>query len=142
MIAAANPNGADLAGEIELIAATKGLSPARFIAPLTDHPHRFLQQLRRARQPTEATVERVRTFLRDMDDRTSLRDEVAQEAKRAAARRALARVQGLENPLPARGHDTDTLVNGRAAIDREPCFKCGTRADIGCRHRPVYKQGD
>lgn len=133
MSAEAYPSGIALASEIDQAASVLGMTAARLVEPLTNQPHSFLNQLRRARKPSAATVQRVRDLLRGGD---GIKADVDREAKHAIERRAIARRQSIDTPLTVPGRATDEMVNGRMAVDRDPCFRCGTRADIGCRHRP------
>ena len=41
-------------------------------------------------------------------------------------RQKIHRVETLDRPTPG------TLV-----VRRDPCFKCGVRGDIGCKHQPA-----
>lgn len=105
--------GAELARRLRLRAASLGISVNTFCAPLGGTG--FVSQLQRAAAPKPHTVARIEAFL-------------------------------AGSPLPPRRGYQRLHENGRAfdysrpadpppPVDRDPCFQCGTRADIGCKHR-------
>lgn len=53
------------------------------------------------------------------------------QAPRAAGERARPATFAAR-PFGPRLSDSDLV-----RVDRDPCFRCGTRADIGCRHQPA-----
>lgn len=68
---------------------------------------------------------------------STLKKSIEREAKVWGERRALARRHGIDVPVPSRrGETVPAAPSGPLAVYRDPCFKCGVRGDIGCRHRP------
>jgi hypothetical protein len=57
------PSGRDLVHQLWVAAGAKGMTLSAFVAPLTGQPNKFLQQLREARRPKPATIERVRALI-------------------------------------------------------------------------------
>ncbi|MEK7342464.1 MAG: hypothetical protein AABZ73_01430 [Pseudomonadota bacterium] len=67
---------------------------------------------------------------------TTLRQAISREAAEWSERRALARRQGIDVPVPSRrGETVPPPAAGPLSIYRDPCFRCGVRGDIGCKHR-------
>ncbi|MDE8654806.1 hypothetical protein [Novosphingobium album (ex Liu et al. 2023)] len=77
------------------------------------------------------------------DSSRALRAAIFAESARAEERRRLARSVGtitstldsLADQAVARFTPASTRDDRQFAPDREPCPRCGTRGDIGCRHR-------
>jgi len=103
--------GEELAAHIHAEAMERGMLISHFLAPVyPTNPAAAFTRIKQALRPTLATVERVNVVL---------------------TRKAVmlhARVLVRHNP-PA------PVANQPTYVDRDPCFYCGTRADIGCRHQ-------
>ena len=120
-------NGADVVAAVKAAARSKGVPVLRFIAPLSASPHRWLRDVAQASHPREVTLARVRALL-DGEPLPPRQDYTRshQYVGRTAAR-------GMVRPVD--------LPEDRQPVDRDPCFKCGVRGDIGCRHRPATPGG-
>lgn len=115
--------GEQIATALRAAAAERKLPLLNFIKPLSAQPASWLKQVQMARLPTRRTRDRVRALLageplpRSIDP-NPLRDR----------------------PAPRRRAASDTTVEQQppltARVARDPCFRCGVRADVGCRHRP------
>lgn len=118
----ANPTGADLVAAIEAPAAAQGIRPFEVARRLSSDPRKWLKQVRAAKAPKPSTIERVAALL---DCRTippaPPNNFQASDRRRTDIRVIPDRVGREILPDP---------------VYREPCFKCGVRGDIGCRHRP------
>jgi hypothetical protein len=113
--------GTELVSTLRTAAVQRGVSIEQFVRPLTGRksPAAWLGDVGRARHPQATTIARASELLAG--------DQPG--PPRAYARRPSAgQARTIDGPLPAH-------------VDREPCFKCGTRGDIGCRHRPRYEEG-
>lgn len=65
-----------------------------------------------------------------------LQRDTGLEALANGQRRAIARRQGIDTPVPSRrGETVPQPEAGPLTIHRDPCFKCGVRGDVGCRHQ-------
>jgi hypothetical protein len=100
--------GAELAAAVHREAKRRGLRIEDFAAALSCRPTGFLRDLRRAQQPRRATIARIEALLGGRD------------VPAAPERRNEAPSPPLDLCPPP--------------VDRHPCPRCGTRADIGCRH--------
>lgn len=131
--------GADIIVLLRSAAERRGVSLCGFVGPLTRHPNHWLDQLGRARQPTARTRDRVAALIEGrpipgLGESGSVGAQVALEAEEWGARRLLARNTGtVKSPVPGL---RSALGPDAAAVDRDPCPYCGTRGDIGCRHKP------
>lgn len=109
--------GAELADAVRLAARRSGLSVDRYAAPLASNPGNWLNQLAQANRPKPHTVARIVALL----DGTSVAPPPA-----AAPRTQKIRAEGTirEKDLPP-------------VIKRDPCLRCGVRADLhakaGCK---------
>lgn len=114
--------GADLVAQIRAAAHRAGITLERFAAPLSPNVSRWLRQTEAALQPKPHTIQRVNALLGGLPVpppppntfQTHPRREIMLHVERGPALDAA--------PPP---------------VDREPCWNCGTRADLGCRHRPA-----
>jgi len=107
--------GAELAAHIEKEAAMRGLSPSKLLAQIYPNPAASLNTIRRARQPTINTIAKLNRILS-----SKVMMARADERTNAAHMQRLATIATKVDPV---------------YVDRDPCFYCGTRADIGCRHQ-------
>ena len=114
--------GAQLHSLLERTARLQGLPLRKFARPLNpDCIDTWLSQLRVAKKPRPHTVERIMALV---EGRTPA--PPPPESNNKPPRPPIRRL----TTGPAAAAD-----NAPEPIDRDPCFKCGTRADIGCRHR-------
>lgn len=115
--------GAALADLVTAEARRRGVSVDRFATDLSRWPAKWLAQLRAARRPTAATVARVRALL----------------AGEPVPRPAANNFQSPRNGSAYHPHAGSWTMKPAAVPapgpSREPCFRCGTRGDIGCHHQ-------
>lgn len=112
------PTGRELADAIHAAARAAGMTPNAFIKPLrSSDPTKWLRQLAEAKTPKPHTVDRVHALLAG----EPVPPPPANNFQLYPHRPAVARVMPTPEKLPD-------------PVDREPCFFCGIRADIGCRH--------
>ncbi|WP_370171807.1 hypothetical protein [Sphingobium abikonense] len=112
--------GPDLVARIRAAAARQSLPVEEFLRPLVGNKGgiSWLKELGRAHYPLARTIIRVSDLVEGRPitpARTYQRQPSAGSTDRAVP---------VDDPVSA-------------PIDREPCFKCGVRGDIGCRHRPA-----
>lgn len=112
--------GPDLVARIRAAAAHRSLPVEDFLRPLIGNKGgvSWLKELGRAHYPLARTITRVRDLVEGRPItpvRTYQRQPSAGSAGKATP---------IDGPAPA-------------PFDRDPCFKCGVRGDIGCRHRPA-----
>lgn len=72
--------------------------------------------------------------------RETARVAVASEAPRASSPKRIAgaaSAEGSTDDVASRGPVRHPPLAGLVRIDRDPCFRCGVRADIGCVHQPA-----
>jgi hypothetical protein len=113
--------GKQLVAAIETEARRRGVSRFHFVGPLTRQPRKWLQQVAQAKRPKPATIERVRALLSD-------------ETVPAAPLNNFQAPKVVPNEPPA-APSPRPAIPAVPYVDREPCWRCGTRGDIGCRHR-------
>lgn len=114
MTRADNPTGAELAQAIVRRAAELGMTVHHFGKPLTDNPGAWVRELAKAKRPLSHTIERVRALLAGQPMPPPRPYQMAQTV--------ISEAEAMRSPIPD-------------PVDRDPCFLCGTRADIGCRHQ-------
>ena len=116
--------GLELGARIRRAAREEGLSIDRFAAALAPNPGSWIAQLEQASKPRPATIARFEALLAG---------KPVPAAPKVYFRKAPART-AEPTPHAARiqaAGSSETLAH----IDRDPCFRCGTRADIGCKHQ-------
>lgn len=116
-----NPTGADLVAAIEAHAAAQGVRPFEIARLISADPRKWLRQTPDYQAPKPQTIARVAALL-------------AGETV-PASRPSHTRANGRRSPdhlVRALSPEIDT----QPRVYREPCFKCGVRGDIGCRHQP------
>lgn len=115
------PSGEALVEMIAARAAELGKTPAEFARPLTtkDSVASWLAQLSLAVRPKRITVARVEALIAGRDI-----PPLPAETMRV---RSCARVTVTSSG------ESPALDESRR-VDRDPCPRCGTRRDIGCRH--------
>ncbi|WP_218146910.1 hypothetical protein [Sphingobium sp. AP50] len=122
MIAPADlTTGADVIAAVTAAAARQNIPLMRFIAPLSASPSRWIRDVSNAHHPREVTLARVRALL---EGRAIPGRQKYQPSGQYVGRRI--------NPDYAR---PGTPKVAFSPVDRDPCFKCGVRGDIGCSHR-------
>lgn len=117
--------GADAVAALKAAAEARGISVAKFVEPLSSSPTSWLQDLQHAAAPREVTLARVRALL---------------AGEPIPGRQKYERTGTYEGRTGSRGvvrAPTLAARLGAVPVDREPCFKCGVRGDIGCAHRPA-----
>lgn len=107
-------SGMEVVSAIEAAAAQRGVDIVTFIRPITGNrgAQAWLGEVRRAHRPKAATIERIRELL---------------AGKVPAAPRPYVRQAGA-------GRAETPITPLSEPVDRDPCFRCGVRRDIGCRH--------
>lgn len=112
------PSGAVLAERIEAAAAVKGQGVNEFAAPLSRDPASWLEGLRKAARPKRHTIERIEALIagRPVPPLPAEAHRVTRTAQLSAGK------PDLRPPEDA------------VRVYRDPCPRCGVRADIGCRH--------
>lgn len=151
------PTGAELADAIRRRAHELGIAVTIFARPLSPHPQTWLSQLERARRPQPHTLARIEALLAGnpvsappannfqanagVDRREALQRAATDEASRAVDRRVQAARLTTRHPLEQALAGTSADDPGEAPLPpvttRDPCPRCGVRADIGCSHRPA-----
>ena len=119
--------GEQIATALRAAAAERRLPLLRFIKPLSAQPASWFKQVQMARLPTRRTRDRVRALLAGEPLPRSIDPDPLRD-----------------RPAPRRRVAPDAIVDDQpplaARVDREPCFRCGVRADVGCRHRPWTRE--
>ena len=111
----ARTTGPELLAALEQRADELGLPFNDFVRPLNTNPREFIVGIRRAQRPTALTFDRVEALLNGRPIPPPQRK----------SRRLCDPVDGEPGGPPP------------DPVDRDPCFLCGTRADIGCQHQAV-----
>jgi hypothetical protein len=114
-------SGAELFEAIEARAKFLGVPLAEFAYPLSTRPLRWLSQVRAAEKPQPATIERINALLAGRPV----------PAGPVNSRCAGSRMQILHAVVSPR----DPPMPDMPRVDRDPCWRCGVRADVGCEHR-------
>lgn len=109
-------SGAEVVAALRAKAARRGMKLRDFVQPLAVNPAAYLDTLGKSRMCRRATIARVRELLAGKPVRTPPANHRRAEVVALAVR------AGDPVPLGAR-------------VDRDPCFRCGVRGDIGCAHR-------
>lgn len=112
--------GADLVTRIEQRADQLGQPLTTFARPLSWNTKAWLNSLRRSANPLPHTIERVTALLAGEPV-----PPPSGQYHRVPTRPATA-------PAPA-----PAPAPGPTYVHRDPCPRCGTRADIGCKHQQV-----
>jgi hypothetical protein len=113
--------GEELHTLLEQAARKSGLSLNEFVAPLAGkNTSTWLKQLRIATEPRKHTVERITALL----EGRAVPPPPPNNFQKSPPRPRLFSGERYVHP-----------VNPPEPQDRDPCFLCGTRSDIGCRHQ-------
>ena len=123
-----NPSGKALLDALVDAAAAGGVPPVEFAAPLSSTPRTWLLRLRKTACPQTATVERVRALVEGRPVPAGKPDTAPWRTE--ALRTGSAGIVPLPHVPPT------------APVERDPCFYCGTRADLGCAHRRPSRPED
>lgn len=113
------PTGAELVEAIRAAAAAEGVPLLDFVRRMVKAPTSYLLQLAEAERPTPRTVSRVRALIAGAEIPRARRYDVSMAPE--------VRVSPVPPTLP---------------VDRDPCFRCGVRGDLGCAHRPASRPVD
>lgn len=111
-------SGLQAATLVRHAAHRRGITVNALLRPLTANAGKYLAQIERAERPTPRTLQRLAAIIDGRDD---------------PGPRVYERIHG---PGAGRIVPVDLPKSGLFAVDRDPCFRCGTRGDLGCRHRP------
>lgn len=115
-------SGADLAALIQREAALAGISLSAFLGPISNWPKKWLDQLRNAEHPRGATISRIEALIRG-------------ELVPSAPPNNFWKNGAQKRTYHAARHRGDPRGELPPVVSRDPCSRCGTRADIGCRHQ-------
>ena len=105
--------GAELLGALQQRARELGVPLKDFVRPLSSNPHEFIRLISRSKSPTKLTFDRVEALLNG---------QPIPPPQRKARRQIEPSERQPDGPIPDQ-------------VNRDPCFLCGTRADIGCQHQ-------
>lgn len=110
--------GAELVRRLHREAVRQSVPLAQFVRPLSADPHAFVRHLKMAARPMSATIARVEALI----------------AGRALP--PIGRKKPTFRPRPPKVRDRRPIdpVPTSAPVFRDPCPRCGVRADIGCGH--------
>lgn len=114
------PTGAQVVAAIEAEAARRNLPTSTFAAPLSSAPAKWLCQARVAKRCKPATIARVLCLLND--------EPVPPPPPNSFQ---LPRDDTRQFVPPAHRGPVPTVE----PVNREPCWRCGVRGDIGCSCR-------
>lgn len=118
--------GAELAQKIREAAANSGITVTEFMAPLgLVNGASLVNTIARAKRPKPLTVARIMQLLTG---------EPIPKALAKAGPRSCGQVR-KSGPVPA------VPVIEPTYVQRDPCFFCGTRGDLDCKHRKGARHG-
>ncbi|MBM3929411.1 MAG: hypothetical protein FJ335_13305 [Sphingomonadales bacterium] len=112
--------GADLHAAIVAEARRRGVTPRKFVKPMSCDASTWLEQVSRVARPRPATLARVIALLSDQPIPPPTRRRIVRTARAVAVDGT---VLDGEPPVPA-----------VLPFERRSCPWCGVRSDIGCRH--------
>lgn len=110
-------------------AGRRGVVTRSLIAKLSPYPHQWLQQVAAAKRPRQHTIDRVRALL------------AGEDVPLPPPNNFQKRNYQLSERTAAIGPDRDPPIPEGPRLNRDPCFRCGVRADIGCAHQPAIGYG-
>jgi hypothetical protein len=128
----AGMTGAEIKAAIEREAHRKGVSAMQFAAPLSRWPDKWLHQLGGAQRPKPATIVRVKALLAGEQVPPAPANNFWKHGSDPTRRAARADTLHRVSAGPAAGALPPP-------VDRDPCFRCGTRGDLGCSHRRNFE---
>ncbi len=108
-------------------AGRRGRTARALVAQLSPEPDHWIAQFRRAHRPKPSTLARIAALL------------AGEPVPPPPPNNFQKRPYRLTPRTLAVGCDRDPPAN-RPRVDRDPCFFCGTRGDIGCRHQRTMSQ--
>lgn len=111
-------SGAELVAALRAEASRRALPVEQFIRPIIGNksPSGWLADVSRAHRPLARTIQRARELVEGRP---------VEPVRRYARQPGASRERVIPDPS---GSIPDS-------VDRDPCFKCGVRGDIGCKHR-------
>lgn len=124
------PTGQEMVDAIMAGARAAGVSVNAFARPMSTQPQSWLQQLSVVRRPTALTVRRVRQLLAG----EPVDPPVPTNFRRLHAPKSPTGTIGAISRQP---HEPDHRLPSPDRIDRDPCWRCGVRGEVGCEHRPL-----
>lgn len=98
-------------------AGKAGVPITKFARPLSPNLRQWIKQLRFARNPKPATVARIEALIAGQP----VPPPPANNFQASPRKPATVIVRTNRDPIPT-----------SAPVDRDPCFRCGVRGDIGC----------
>lgn len=111
-------SGLQAAALVRAAAHRRGITVNALLRTITRDAAKYLAQIERAERPTPRTLQRLAAII---------------DGRADPGPRVYERVHG---PGAGRIVPLDLPKSGLVTVDRDPCFRCGTRGDLGCRHRP------
>lgn len=122
-------SGAELADHIVAEAKARGVLVSHFLLPIYPvNPAERLNTIRRAKVPTRTTLDRVNRILTNKVSMPTV----------SSARIAEGHERRLEG-IVAKKAMVAAISSGAVQTSSAPCFHCGARAEVGCRHRESTK---
>lgn len=122
-MSAALTTGLDVVNALRQAAAARNVTVTELLRPITKDASKWLSQVARAHRPTAETINRVQALL---------------SGDAVTPSRIYRRIEGpgsrMVRMVPRVTSQLD-LPDDWEPVDRDPCFRCGTRGDIGCAHR-------
>jgi hypothetical protein len=106
--------GAELAAAVRAAASESGRPLTRFVDALGTSPLQRLREIENSKRPSERTIRRISQLLAGEPVERPMRYGDATRTARIAAQ-----ADGDPEPISA-------------PVDRDPCFCCGVRGDLGC----------
>lgn len=121
-------SGAELADHIVAEAKARGVLVSHFLLPIYPvNPAARLNTIRRAKVPTRTTLDRVNRILTNKVSMPTVSARIEEGSDR--------RLEGIV----AKKAMIAAISSGAVQISSAPCFHCGARAEVGCRHRKPTK---
>lgn len=114
--------GPEIVAAIRQLAAEQNVSPIDLARELSPTPRRWLDQLVQAKQPKAHTLVRVRALLAGEPVPPPPTNNFQAVPRKNAAPAIPAKLEFQRAPI-------------LEPIDRDPCFLCGVRGDVGCSCR-------
>lgn len=110
--------GAALVRRMRVEAVRRGIPLVQFVRPLSADPHAYIRHLNMASKPLRATIDRVDALITGREI-----PPVERKKPTFAPRPPKVRDRRPVDPVPP-----------SPPVYRDPCPRCGVRADIGCGH--------
>lgn len=119
------PTGQQLVDAIHDLARSCGATPQRVAKALSSDPNKWLKQVAIAHSPKAHTIARVGALL-------------AGKAVVPPPLNSFQAKPAAQSYLRVRVSPPSEIL--AAPVRRDPCFRCGVRADVGCVHQRIPSQ--